>query len=381
MRLAVYFLTVLLLLPLPGCGTIEVSKSSIPLGLGIDFQENQVVLSTQLANPVPPEKTGGEAPRFTVVKAKGSTIVEAARHTTLSSSQVPLWSQAAVYLISEDFASHDLSLFADSTARNRMVRKNIPVVITHNATPEEVFNVKPVIELYTATAIRDLLHTQETQLGIYTPTTIMELLDKLASPGIEPVIPMITIDRSGSREAIKLDGMAVIKGQKMIGTLNEVQSRGFRYLRPKMIQGGLFLIPSPTDPSGCVTIELSRSQAKIEPQFKDNLITMKIKIKAEGNFYEQTGTGDLFTLEMFEYLSALASQQIAADIGMCIDQAQALNSDFLGWGQLIKARRPDLWAELEGNWDQFFPSIPSDIEIDFKIRRSYLTDKSFTFRD
>ncbi len=381
MRWAAWVLFVFLLLLQPACGTIEVSKASIPLGLGLDYQDKHIITSVQFANPLPSEKSGGDTPRFTVISSEGVTLVDSARKMTLSTSQTPLWSHAALYVFGEDFAKNDFSMFADFIARNRFVRKNIPVVVAHNCTAEQLLNVKPLIESYTATAIRDLLQTQETQLGIYTQITILELLDRLASPGREPVIPMVTIDKSGAREVVKLDGMAVIKGRKMIGTLDENQSRGYRYLRPQMIEGGLFLIPSPTDAQGWVSLEMSRSQLEISPQVRDDRINMHIEIKAEGNFYEQTGTGDLFSLEMFKILNTVAAQEIESEIRSCIDQAQGLNCDFLGWGQLIQAEHPELWAEMGSNWDQVFPLISSDIEVEFEIRRSYLTNKSFVFRD
>jgi len=306
---------------------------------------------------------------------------EAARKISLSTSQTPLWSHSSLLLFSESFAKHDMALFMDFVARNRFVRKNIPVVITHNTTPEEVFNVKPLVSPYTATVIRDILQTQESQIGIYTSLSLLELIDRFAVPGIEPVVPMISIDRSSQPEKLKLDGMAIFKGRKMIGILNENESRGYRFIRPKMIQGGLFTIPSPLDPKSKVTLELSRSQSKITPIIQGNNIEMKIEIKAEGNFYEQSGSGNLFTPEVFGQLEQSANREIAKQIAQCIDKAQTLDSDILGWGKMVHSAEPTLWKEIASQWDQIFPTVEPDIKVKYEIRRSYLTDTSFVFRE
>ncbi|MEQ8176527.1 MAG: Ger(x)C family spore germination protein [Syntrophomonadaceae bacterium] len=379
-RLSAAVLIILLLLS-PGCGSIEINQASVPMGMAIDYKDQQIHLAVQMANPTSPEKSGGQGPKFFILTATGRTIIEAVRNIMLSFPRFPLWSQAGIYIFGEDFARSDMAIFADSVTRNRFIRKNIPIVVAHGATAQELINVKPLIEPYTSTAIRDLLQTQESQLGIYTPVTMIEFVDRLSAPGIEPVLPMVTIDRSAGKEKLLLDGMAVFKDRKMVGTLNEAESRGYRLLRPKMIEGGLFVIRSPQDENGWITLELSRSQAKITPVVEGSQITMKIELKAEGNFYEQTGTGDLFSLPMFNQLNALASQELEKEIRQCIAQAQTLNSDFLGWGQTIQASHPGQWKELEPQWGQVFPTVQADVKVDFQIRRSYLTDKSFVFRE
>lgn len=365
-----------------GCGAKEVNKSAIPLGIALDYQEQKIVFTTQLAQPSPPEKSGNKGNQFVVISSRGKTFGEAARKITLSLSESPLWSHAALLLLGENLARTDMALLMDFVTRIPDERKNMAVVVTRQATPEQVLNVKPLITPYTSTAIRDLLQTQESQLGIYTFVTLIELIDKFTAAGIDPVIPVITIDKGPQSEELKLAGMAVFKDRKMVGSLNESESRGYRFMRPKMIQGGLFVIPSPVDEGGWITLELSRSQAKISPEIKDHEIKIKIKITAEGNFYEQSGgTGNLFTPAAFKKMNELANQEIKKEISMCISKAQTLDSDILGWGQMIKSSDPKLWKEIEPEWRQIFPDVQSEIDVSFKLRRSYLTNQSFVFRE
>ena len=222
----------LLAIFLSGCGKIEINDACIPLSLGGDYKDNQIIISTQLANPSSPEKSGGDTPQFKVITGSGETFTEAVRNTSLSLATVPLWSHTQLSIIGENLAKHDISHVVDFLARNRYARKNNLLVIAHNASPEEILNVKPIIEPYTAIAIKNILKVQETQLGIYTPIDTTELLQRLASPGIEAVVPMITIAKNGNKDQILLDGMAVFKGTRMIGTLNEMESRGYHLMSP-----------------------------------------------------------------------------------------------------------------------------------------------------
>jgi len=376
----IFRLLLFLTIFLSGCGKIEMNDASIPLGIGTDYKDGKIIISAQLAKPSSQETSGGQTPQFQVITASGKTFSEAVRNTSFSLSTIPLWSHTQVSVLGEGLAKHDIRSLVDFLVRNRFARKNNQMVVTHNVTPEEILNVNPILENYTSISIKNLVKIQESQLGIYTPVDTTELLQRLASPGIEPVAPMITIRKNGKEKALLLDGTAVFKGTRMIGRLNEMESRGYRLMSPKMLQGGLFLIPSPLGDKQWITIELSRSQAKITPQIQGQHIKMKIIINAEGNLYEQSGSQNLFSPEIFKQIEKATAQEMAQQISLCIRKAQTLNSDILGWGQMIYRSDAEIWSNFEPEWNQVFPATPYDIEVNFSLRRSYLTDKSLVVR-
>lgn len=371
----------LLLFLLSGCGKVELTTASIPLAVATDYKDNKFFISAQIANPQSPEKATGTAPQFKVITASGRTFSEAVRNTSLYFSTIPLWSQSQLSILGEEMAKKKgVSTTIDFLVRNRYVRKNNLLLVTHNATPEQVLNVKPYLESYTVLAINRLLRIQETTLGIYTPTEINDLLKSLSNPGIEAIAPMITVQKIGAEEQVLLDGMAVFKDDKVIGSLNEEESRGFHLMRPKTNTGGLFPVHSPLNQEEWITLEISRSKAKTKTIIEGQNVRVKISLEVEGNFYEQSGTGNLFTPEMFSQVEHAAEQELQRQMIMCIRKAQSLNSDILGWGYSVYRKNPELWEKLAVNWDEQFPAIPYELEVKFELRRSYLTDKSFVFR-
>lgn len=381
MEMKKYYLTCLVLLCfLSGCGKIEMNTAAIPLAVGTDYQNNEIVVSAQIAKPVSPEKSTGADSQFFVLTGTGKTLSEATRNTSLYFSSIPLWSQTQLSLTSETLAKKGVAPVIDFLVRNRYTRRNNPLVITHNATPEEILNVKPYLEAYTVMAIKRLLRIQEVQLGIYTPTDLAQLLQRLANPGIEPFIPMVTISKVGAEKQILLDGTAVFKGDKMVGSLNEEESRGLHLIQPKTNTGGLFLIHSPLNQENWITLEISRSQAKTIPVIEGQAIRIKITVKIEGNFYEQGGTENPFTSEGFKRIETSAEKELERQINMSIRKAQSLNSDIFGWGYSVYRSDPEIWKMIESEWDQRFPNLPYEVSVEFELRRSYLTDKPFVFR-
>jgi Ger(x)C family germination protein len=380
-NISLIFFIIIALLCSSGCNKQELNDAAISLGLGIDWQTGIYTVSVELAKPMPPEKSSPEDKPFIILSGTGNTITEAARNITLSLSQYPIWSHSEVILLGENLAQKDVALFADFFTRNRFVRKNIPLLITRGASPEDILDVKTPLEPHSAHAIAGLLKVQEKQLGLYVPVNFSDFLEKMATPGIEAVLPQITIAKQGEKSLLTLDGTAVFKDRKMVGSLDEMESRGYRWMQARMIEGGIIIIPSPLDQTKLVTLELTRSKATIKPEIKDNTVKMKIAIKAEGNFYEQNSAGNILTLENIPKIEALANEEISRQISLCINKAQYLKSDILGWGRMINSKNPKLWKDIEKDWPQIFAGMEYDITVKYELRRTYLTDRSFVFQE
>lgn len=365
---------------LSGCGKIELNNAAIPTAFGTDFQDNRIVIATQIAKPVSPGTSAGNGPQFSVITASGRTFSEASRNTSLSFAAVPLWSQVQVSLMSDTMAKRGIADQIDFLIRNRFVRKRNTLVVTKNTTPQQVLSIVAYLETYTGMAIMKLIKNQESQLGIYTQTDLNEFLQKLTEPGIEPVVPMITIQKNGREKQLLLQDTAVFKGSKMIGSLNETESRGYSLLNPDKKTLGLFLVSSPLNPEQKVTLEISSLQSKVRPMIQDQNIKMLIELSIDGNFYEQSGTENLFTPKVYKMIEKAAEQELKRQMTLAIVKAQSLNSDIFGWGKLVYKKDPHLWQQVEEDWDALFPSIPYEIKVDFTLRRSYLTDKSVVLR-
>ncbi|HWQ74472.1 MAG TPA: Ger(x)C family spore germination protein, partial [Syntrophomonas sp.] len=348
---------------------------------GTDLINNEVVIYIQIAKPSSPEYGGeSDVPQFSVISASGRTVSEASRNISMFFSSISLWSQIQVTVLSEDMAKKGFKEQVDFLVRNRFASRTTTLVVTKDVTPEQVLNVNAYLENYSGMAIKKMLKNQEKLLGIYKHVSTENFLEALAAPGIEPTIPMITIRKNGNEKQLLLEDTAVFKDAKMIGTLNEMESRGFNLLDPKAKSRSIFLIASPINPSHKITLEISSSNLKVEPVIDGAKIKMSIKMEMDGNLYEQSGTENLFTPAIFKLIENSAEQELERQMVMAINKARALNSDILGWGHLIYRKDPQIWAKIGGDWDLLFTEIPYEITIDFNLRRSYLTDKTFVLR-
>ncbi len=382
--LGLALVTILLLswsLIITGCQSREVEQTAIVVGTAADWSEDSFVVTVQLAQAVTQEQSSTqESPESIVLSERGQTLSESARRLNLLLPRLPLWFPASTLLLGEDLAKRGITDIVDFLYRSINIRHNTLLVMTRGATAAEVLQVQTPLEPHSAAAIRRILETQENQTGIYVPITVDEFLYRIATPGIDPVLPQVRIIIQGGQKLLKIDGMAVFRGTEWAGELNETESRGFRFLSPKQIRGGLIIIPAPGDETRFVTIELISSQAKAKPILEEGQLRMLVEIKADGNFYGQTSPLPLVNLETFNILEEMTAHQMEKEIYQAVRKAQEYKADIFGWGRLVQINDPALWSQVEKDWPEVFSQIAVDVKVDFELRRTYLTDRSFIIK-
>ncbi|MDR1616885.1 MAG: Ger(x)C family spore germination protein [Syntrophomonadaceae bacterium] len=368
---------------LSGCQGNEIPDLIFSIGIGVDWQDNQIELTSEFIKPTATKEDSREDSSAVILSGKGRTLAEASNLLSDFLPQTPLWNHVSIVLLGENLCKTDVALVSDYLTRTTEIKHNIPLLVISGSNPEEIFKTKPVLETYLSTSLARTLKNEEKQLNMYKPVLMYEFMRKLITPGIEPVLPQIKKVKDGEKYILSLDGLAVFKGPRMIASLNEAESKGYHYLTGKNINSGLLLINNPEDPGYFITFELTKLAAEIKPliEKENQRITMLIQVHADGNFYEQSGGGDLLRLDKYPQLEQMAEDKINAYISNCIDKAQNINSDILGWGQLINQADTHFWGGIAPQWDTMFPAVNYQLQSDFIIRRTYLTSKSYYFQE
>lgn len=350
---------------------IDDSIGVVAHGLDISPDGKRLVSTAQFALPSPAQ-AAQQAPKFLLRSAQAPSFTMADREIARTVPRTLVWSLAETYVIGDTIARQDITLFLDHLARTQTVREGAVLFLAYNSTPHAVLSTKAPPADCSGLALAKMIRAQEDQTGLYSPVTIQEFLQKVSSPGIEPVLPQVMIEDIGGQARLKISGLAAFQGRRMVGSLDEPESRGFHFMKSSA-RGGLFVVNLPGEAGpGRHTLELLQAQATIEPIIKQDQITMKIVITADGNLYELHSSDSINDLEQMKLLEEQADKVIRSDVEACIYKAQSLQSDILGWGLKIQSRDQDLWSTLADNWPAQFAALPYDIEVDYKLRRTYL---------
>ncbi len=368
-----------------GCyNLVEINDAVVAQNFSVDLLENgELIFFAQTIEPVPRTETGETQPsRSLSFMGTGATAAEAARNIFLHFPRTFLWIHANSIFIGEKLAREDLFYISDFLLRNRNTRLQAHLFVTRDASVEEVLDTMNRNSFGSA-SIRSLVQQIEIQaedLGYYSPVQVLQLMEQLLTPGIEPVLPQLIISRESGKERVKLGGMAVIKHNKVVGSLDQEESQGYHYLQGRRNQGGLIFIETRKTAGAAVTMEVKEYRCKTRPVIQGDNIIMKIDMECEFRYLEDKGGADLYRPENKEYLEGIAAEQIRKQMLACIGQAQALNSDILGWGLNIARYRPALWEEIQDEWDERFPTAESIIEVKCTLGNDGLSRKSFSFK-
>jgi spore germination protein KC len=359
---------VLLMLLSSGCGTMtDVERTAVGAGLGVDLDnENNVLFYAQFNRPVNVQETGANEAQSEVFTGRGKTPTQAARNITLVMPHLPLWSHADIFVLGEKLARTDLYYMADFLSRNRNIRKNSFLVVAYKVSPYDIFHGECPFALCSSRGIINILRAQDKNFGVYPLVTSLEFVTKLLSYGIDPVAPQVTIVKKDGRSILTIDGMAVFRQNRMVGSLNELECRGYRWLSPTSKKGGLVVLSAPWPGVDYISLKVNEFNTRTRPRFADGKLIMDVQVDVIVGLVDIGGMVNI--LENERIIEDLAAQEIERQIYACIAKAQQLNSDILGWGQKVQRYEPEVWETLEPLWYDVYPDIEAQVAVKVTLR-------------
>lgn len=394
-------MTVLALVFMGGCWDYrDINTSAIPTAVAVELgKDKKLTITAQFIQPLPPGETASAKNKPLVFSASDYSQTTAARRIMLSLPKVPEWSHVNTFIMGENLIRSDLFLVVDFMLRTRALRPDINLLAVVKVPPEKILSAQIPQVNNLGKGLNDLLDLQQEQLGIYVPTTFAEFTYKVLTPGIEPAVPLITLQEENDqgknakktgdkndkntntrKSKIILVGTGVFKGRRMTGALNETESRGLRWLSSSASRkGGIVVTNSPLNSQENITLEIKRFRSTTRPVLSDGRLRMEIKVEAVLSYFDQNGTGQLLTGPMLKKMEQNAGREIKNQITRCINRSQELNSDILGWGLTVQEYKPYEWEKVAGDWNEMFPSIENHIQVQTKIKQTDLTSKSFSF--
>jgi Ger(x)C family germination protein len=359
---------VLLMLLSSGCGTMtDVERTAVGAGLGVDLDnENNVLFYAQFNRPVNVQETGANEAQSEVFTGRGKTPTQAARNITLVMPHLPLWSHADIFVLGEKLARTDLYYMADFLSRNRNIRKNSFLVVAYKVSPYDIFHGECPFALCSSRGIINILRAQDKNFGVYPLVTSLEFVTKLLSYGIDPVAPQVTIVKKDGRSILTIDGMAVFRQNRMVGSLNELECRGYRWLSPTSKKDGLVVLSAPWPGVDYISLEVNEFNTRTRPRFADGKLIMDVQVDVIVGLVDIGGMVNI--LENERIIEDLAAQEIERQIYACIAKAQQLNSDILGWGQKVQRYEPEVWETLKPLWYDTYPHIEAQVAVKADLR-------------
>ncbi|WP_324254081.1 Ger(x)C family spore germination protein [Paenibacillus sp. 1001270B_150601_E10] len=385
-------MSICVLLVLTGCwNRREMNDLLIAAGMGVDKVDGGYLVSVQVVDPSEiTEKKGGGYPPVTVYSETGETVFEAVRKMTKVAARKIYFSHLRLFVIGEETAKTDgIANAAEFLFRDHELRVDYYIAIARNSTAKEILSGLSTIEKIPAEKLFTSLEMSSRSYAATETYTIDDLVSDLVTEGKSPAITGIMFigdkELAGKKEnlettdpytKLKYEGIAVFHGDKMVGWLNDDESKGYNYLTGRS-RATVIAVPCPEE-DGELSIELIRTKSHVQVNHKDQSLQLNIKVEAEGNVGEvQCRRVDLTNLRTINQLQTLTAEAIEDKVEKTLQKVIQLNTDFVGFGMYINRASPNTWEKYKDNWGERLGSIPVTVKASVKLRNTGKTDGSF----
>lgn len=389
----------LLALVSAGCwDRVEVNDLAIISGVALDKAgPNSLQLTVALAVPSrirPPGSPGGGGqtlPPTVTVAAQGRTILDAMATMQEKVGRRLFWAHNAVILVGEDLARDGIAPVLDFFTRHRQPRlRTVLAVVPGRA--RDVLATTPVIEPSTPMALRKISNMRTT-----VATSVRDFLRMLLLEGEEPIAPRLEVVHPGVPQPGMLEappggptggsplvqreppqpaftGAALFKGDRLVGFLDAVDTRGVLWLRNELART---TVTVPLGRSGrWVSFELVRASTELKPRFDPGRVTMVARMSAEGELDENGAGVDASDPAALALLEEALAREIARRTRAAAEKVQRrFRTDVLGFGEAVRRSDPARWKQLKERWDAIFPQVGLELHVRAFIRRTGLASK------
>lgn len=306
------------------------------------------------------------------VESDGETFFEAARKAITKEGKRIYWSHAKVIIMSEELAREDIAKYLDFLFRDAEAREDTWLLISREKTAGEILQSKGVLKSMVSFQIEDTMRSQKS-ISRFPFIELFEFFDRLFYKQVAPILPTVHLVQQDDEKTPEVVGTAVFKDKKLIGFLNEEDTKNMLWLRDE-VRGGLVIIKDAAGTKENVTLEIYKSKTKITPIIQEGILKMKAEIDLDVSIGEIMGSTDFISSVGKQKLTKAAEVQIEKEINnMYTMLRDKYDADVFGFGRRIEMEMPVVWNQIKGDWDEFFAELELDLNVHIDIRGSATT--------
>lgn len=364
---SVIVIIAILAISLSGCWNYsDIEKLSIVMGMTIDKDKatqnyliTMEVIDIQLGVK---EATLGT----TLVSSQGKSVFDAIRNAINKHDKKLYFSHMKILIISDQIAKEGIIPSLDFMNRHGETRHDLDILVAKCKASTILTEYQSTSNII-STHIYESLETEDS-LSKAPKIELWEFINDISEEGKAAILPRIDLVTEGNKKEILIEGTGVFKGDKLLGYLNGDDTKILLLIKNR-IKGGLFIVEEIDETSDTnVTLEIFDNKTKRTPRVEGENITMQIEIATSVSVGENLTNEDFTKEEGLKKLKDVAESEIETDVQKLVKKVQKeFKSDIFGFGEEIRAKKPEVWKEVKDNWDQAFMVVEVDVKADIKI--------------
>lgn len=366
-------LACLLLIPLlSGCwDRVELQDLAIITATAIDrLDDGKTRISIQIFIPrAITSGEGGEDP------GAGSTFVREGIGDNLPDAVAMLqddvprrlfWGQCKIYVFGEELAKTGIHEEIDYLVRHPGPRGNSFLYVSEGEA-KEILSLVPPLERYSGEALRKL-----TKVESGTKTTLRDV--DIALMGNSESVSMPYIKELESTDQTRkphetipvIEGAAILKKGKMVGTLNKEESRGLLWLKNQVKRSTISIQLEGEE--GKITMTPTLGKSEFDPLIEGDRWIMKLHIVIRGDIVQNETHLNMMNEEVITKIEkeyeAVLKERVAETVTKLQEEYQ---TDAINFARRFHQKYPKEWKKVRAHWDEKFPQVETQINVDATI--------------
>ncbi|YCA44958.1 Ger(x)C family spore germination protein [Bacillus sp. JZ8] len=372
------FIFVVMAFSLGNVSSKELNELAFVYGLGIDKAKDGYRVSMQVVNPHP-LNTPTDKPSVFVYEDKARSIGKVIEIISKKTPREIILSQIRVILIDEQLAREEgLNDVLNYLLSKPGVSSMVDVLIMDNMKAFDALRVFSAIEEIPANEILKTLTNTEENWGSHQSVFPTQLKAEILSTGNEAIIPTLAIsgkiktavtkkniEQLAPKSHLHLSGLTILREDKKVGWINDKLSRVYYLIKGKLKSS---YFTSPCSKNEEFGFSIIKAKTDIKGSVVDGTPSFNVQTKIIGDLDELNCNIDVSNPSNIKKLEKDMEKEVKKQMLALIEKSHKLQSDFIGFGDVLRISNKSEWKKIEKRWNQAYLESEFDIKVRVIIR-------------
>ena len=287
----------------------------------------------------------------------GKTLFEAVRDMNATSSFKLNYTQNKVIIFTEKAAEYGIDNYIDFLDRDQelLIR---PYIAVYRGDPQKLMKLHLNQEKYIGVFVVELIENIGSSSRAI-EQSLNQFYNQRVMGDRSSVVTILDIPKNSLEPKLEINGGAVIKNDRMIGTLSRSEGQGFNFLM-NSIKGGTLEITNPCDVNRFVTLEILKNKTKTKVDYYENIVHFKKNIKVDVDFGEAQKS-IVLTKENIEKIQEKAESNIKKACIQVFQQYKDIGVDIFDICEVFHAKYP------KAKFEDIINQTQLEVEVEVKI--------------
>ncbi len=288
-----------------------------------------------------------------------------------------------IIIFGEELAQEGINPYIDFFLRDHETRYLVKMVIAEGRAGDILY-INSQLESLPAQDIEKLIEVQ--RMAAQAPTlTLFDYAIAERSAFTASLFPIIKSEEALSDnegpDHFLVTGSAVIDDGKMIGKLDEKQTRGFLWVM-NQVQSTVLVIPvdrEETTASIEVLKATGKTDIKLDTEGSEPVLRTKVAVDISGSIGHLTENIPLRDEAVMKLIAAHTEQEVRDEILDAFQKARELGSDIFGISAYLSRHYPKQWnTGLRENWQELYKNMKIEVQVTANLVRTGSLIESMT---